>query len=184
MDLQSILNKYPPVRKKYTTKILVIYVLFAVLFVLGAVLCSKISGNSQNALIIYIFVSFGLIILYSVLQARVNKKRSKKYALALSELIKKEKSPKRRFRALMQMEQTPPTEDMRALWRISVSEALCDMGEYDLAISCMQALAAEMDSKASRPASIRLKKEVEEYCTRVEQEKLRKEENVRNSRTK
>lgn len=174
MDLESILNRYPPVRRKYTIRILIIYVVFAVLFVLGAILCSRLSGNSQNALIVYIFISFGLIILYSVLQARINRKKSRKYALALSELMKKEKNPRKRFRALMQMQVSPPTEDMRALWRISVSEALCDMGEYDLAISSMRALSAEMDSKASRPASIRLKKEVDDYCLRVEQEKDKK----------
>ena len=90
MDLESILNRYPPVRRKYTIRILIIYVVFAVLFVLGAILCSRLSGNSQNALIVYIFISFGLIILYSVLQARINRKKSRKYALALSELMKKE----------------------------------------------------------------------------------------------
>ena len=173
-ELNKIREKYPQNRGMNNRRVLIFYLGFAALFLVGAVLCSRLSGNNRTALTVYVVIAIALVILSSIVQARRRKRAAKRFALALQEVNKKNKNARKRYRALMEMTLTPPTEDMRSLWRISIAEALCDMEQYDLAIESMQDLKSELEGKTSDAARLRLRREVDAYCQRVEEEKQRK----------
>ena len=177
-EVQRIIKKYPAKAPGFRWKQGFLFFGFAAVFLLGAVLCSTLSGNNKTALTIYVIAAIGIVILGSIFQARRRKRAVRRYALQLSELTKRyrpNRSPRQLYKALMEMEIKPPSEDMRALWRITVSEALCGMDRYDTAIAIMEDLAKELSSAASQASNLRLQREVKAYCERMAAEQERKQ---------